>query len=300
MNNSRFPVPNTNIYQNEINSTSGKILSYPQQTRYPSQSTWPPNISVNTVDSDIQSTIPQSPSCTSMSSYVPDDIESSNSSISDSPSVSNEKTSQKRKTTPIEVFNKLREMGNEQERNIFVDRLQKLWDEHNIICRKLPCLSRQTIDLYRFYILIREQNGFEQFLKIAKTRDWRDIALKLNIPNSTTTAFNLKQKYITLKLFNYECKYDRGGIDPEITLVDIEKRSKNNETSVQESTQPQQVPISTNQHPISKTISFPLNSVESTTISNIKRRKLTSKDIRMSHYPLFSFINIVFFPSSIH
>ncbi len=285
MNNSRSPVSN-------INSTPRKVLSRPQQ------STWPPTISVNTIDSDSSSVIPKSPSCTSISSHVPDDIESTSSSFSDSLSISNEKTTSKKcktcQTTPSEVFNKLREMGNEQERNLFVDRLQKLWEEYHIICRKLPCLSRQTIDLYRLYILIREQNGFEQFSKIAKNHHWCNIASKLNIPNSSTTAFNIKQKYIKLKLFHYECKYDRGGIDPEPILIEIEKQKG---TSVQQSIQSQQVPTSTNHLAISKPISFPPNCVESTTISNIQRKKLTSKDIRMS---LFFPSKTYFFPSSIN
>jgi AT-rich interactive domain-containing protein 1 len=261
--NSRFPTnPYRSAYQNEIPSSS-KSQSYPQQTRYSSysntpngyQSTWPPNISTGTSDSDSNYTHPpstndyrsspiqdddnnsiktkqnmaKSPSCTSISSIVPEDIDSSNSSFSDSPSISNEKSSKKSKTsqtTSIDVFNKLRQMGNEPERNLFVDRLQKLWEEYHIICRKLPILSRQTIDLYRLYISIREQNGFEQFSKIAKNRHWRDIALKLNIPNCSTAAFNIKQKYLNLKLFHYECKYDRGGIDPEPILADIEKQKE--------------------------------------------------------------------------
>ena len=71
---------------------------------------------------------------------------------------------------------------------------------------------------------------------------------------------------------------------------EIEKRSKTNDeklTSVQELNESQQVPTSTN---------HPSISVESTTIPIIKRRKLTSKDIRMSHS--FFFINIDVFPFS--
>ncbi|CAF3723469.1 unnamed protein product [Rotaria sordida] len=405
--NSCFSTPNTNTYrspyQNEMNSTTGKVLSYPQPTHYPShpnesnnypsslQSTCSSNISTSVIDLDsnyaypynthssmyvqastneyhlssvqdndnnisktkqIQYNISKSPSCTSMSSYVPDDIDSSNSSFSDSPSISNEKIYQKRKihqTTSIEVFNKLREMGNEQERNLFVDRLQKLWEEHHVICRKLPTISRQTIDLYRLYIYVREQNGFEQFSKIAKNRHWRNIASKLNVPNTTTAPFHIKQKYINLKLFHYECKYDHGGIDPDIILAEIDKaqekhsktinkknnkkltsvqdqlmQSSNQSSSIEQSNidnlssqqsrtivsknsqssnltftspissknyQLQQVPTLTNQlsktsedssnvTSISKSISFPINSVEATTISSkIKRKKLTMKDI---------------------
>ncbi|CAF2092739.1 unnamed protein product [Rotaria magnacalcarata] len=395
------------LYQNEMTSTSGTVLSNLQQINYPSHSNesnvyLPPtplqstSTSTNAVDLDsnnayscnsqspmygqsslneshiltiqendnnsfktkpIQSnSLCESPSCTSISSHVPDDMESSNSSYSDkSPSVLNEKKSQKRKinkTTSIEVFNKLREMGNEQERNLFVDRLQRLWEEEHMICRKLPSISRQTIDLYRLYVCIREQNGFEQFSKVAKSRHWRDIASTLNIPKTSTAPFHLKQKYINFKLFHYECKYDRGGVDPDTTLTEIDKtqeqrlktvNKKNDNKLVAIQDQPmslsspassmgnsridnlplqqsqttvplvskmsqssnlisrasnssadgqlQQVPTLTGQltkrsqdlsnlNSISKSILFPIGSIEATTISSkIKRKKLTVKDI---------------------
>ncbi|CAF0989298.1 unnamed protein product [Adineta ricciae] len=237
--------------------------SYPAYSNGPSnypttsQSTWPPVVSSNTTEPDsnyshsqmqtsssttgtaeyrsqdddsnsakAKGSVPESPNYANISSNVFDDAESSNSSFSDSPSVSNEKASKKPKNAQItqsEILNKLREMGNEPERNLFIDRLQKLWEEHHVVCRKLPTLARQTIDLYRLYLLIREQNGFEQFSKTAKNRHWRDIALKLHIPNCSTAALTMKQKYIQLKLFHYECKYDRGSIDPEPILADIEK-----------------------------------------------------------------------------
>ncbi len=197
----------------------------------------PPSSNVSQAQS-VSSSIngPKSPSGTSMSSYVPDDADSSNSSFPDSPPPSQEKGQQKRKlssatsnshSTPAEVFTKLRDMGDEnerQERHLFVDRLQKLWEENQIVCRNLPSISKQTIDLYRLYTCVREQNGFQEFSKVAKNRHWRDIASKLNIPNSSSAAFNVKQKYINLKLFHYECKYDRGGVNPEPILAEIEKQ----------------------------------------------------------------------------
>jgi hypothetical protein len=223
--------PSNSTTDSDLNSsnTSQQSTPYPYGTH--------PHLHVSPVQDDdrnslttkpIQSNLSKSPSCTSMSSYIPDDADSSNSSSSDSPSISNEKrkkTSNYRKT-PIDVFNKLREMGDEHERNIFVDRLQNLWDEYHVICRNLPSISKQTVDLYRLYLCIREQNGFEQFSQIAKNRHWRDIALKLNIPNSSSAAFNIKQKYIHLKLLHYECKYDREGIDPEPILAKIEKQQR--------------------------------------------------------------------------
>ena len=267
-------------YQNEMNFTSRKIQSYPQQMHYSfdpnefndylpsSQSICPSHISTNAHVPDLnyiypydtrlqtnilsstneyqtsssqdnennmlkfklsQSNVCKSPSCTSVSSFVPDDIDSSNSSYSDNLSISNENISQKCKvssTISIEVCNKLRKMGNEQERNLFVDRLQKLWEEHHVTCRKLPTISRQALDLYRLYVCIREQNGFEEFSKIAKNHHWRYIASKLNIPNTSTASLSIRQKYINLKLFHYECKYDRRGIDPDVVLANLDKLRK--------------------------------------------------------------------------
>lgn len=219
-----------NPYRNKPPSA---MMNDPQQQSHPPL---PPSNSsqAHSVSSSING--PKSPSGTSMSSYVPDEGDSSNSSFPDSPPPSQEKGQQKRKLssgnsnshgTPVEVFNKLREMGDEnerQERHIFVDRLQKLWEENQVVCRNLPSISKQTIDLYRLYTCVQEQNGFQEFSKVAKNRHWRDIASKLNIPNSSSAAFNVKQKYINLKLFHYECKFDRGGINPEPILAEIEKQ----------------------------------------------------------------------------
>ena len=214
-----------NLYRNK--APSSIIMDQQSHSLSTSQSQSIPSSSTNG---------PKSPSGTSMSSYVPDDADSSNSSFADSPPPSHEKGPSKRKLssttssshgTPAEVFSKLREMGDEaerQERNIFVDRLQKLWEENQIVCRNLPSISKQTIDLYHLYTCVREQNGFQEFSKVAKNRHWRDIASKLKIPNSSSAAFNVKQKYINLKLFHYECKYDRGGINPEPILAEIEKQ----------------------------------------------------------------------------
>ena len=218
----------SNAYRNR--PPSGMMMDPQQQ-----QAHHPPALSQShSVSSSTNG--PKSPSGTSMSSYVPDDADSSNSSFADSPPPSHEKGNSKRKLssttsnthgTPAEVFTKLREMGDDaerQERHVFVDRLQKLWEEHQIVCRNLPSISKQTIDLYRLYTCVREQSGFQEFSKVAKNRHWRDIASKLNIPNSSSAAFNVKQKYINLKLFHYECKFDRGGVNPEPILAEIEKQ----------------------------------------------------------------------------
>ncbi|CAF0821182.1 unnamed protein product [Didymodactylos carnosus] len=172
---------------------------------------------------------PKSPGAASMSSYQPDDLDSSNSSWSESPQPSTDAKQNRRKlssgstqSTPAEVFSRLRELSDEPERHLFVDRLQKLWEEHHVVCRNLPSISKQTIDLYKLYLLVKEQNGFQE---VAKNKHWREIASKLNIINSSSAAFNVKQKYVALKLFHYECRYDRNGIDPGPILLELEKTS---------------------------------------------------------------------------
>ncbi|CAF1575705.1 unnamed protein product, partial [Adineta ricciae] len=230
------PVQSMDDENNGYRNKSSAGMTADQQQQAHSSSILPPSSASSQAQSVSSSTNgPKSPSGTSMSSYVPDEGDSSNSSFPDSPPPSHEKGQQKRKlssgtsnshNTPVEVFNKLREMGEEserQDRNLFVERLQKLWEENQIVCRNLPTISKQTIDLYRLYTCVREQNGFQEFSKVAKNRHWRDIAAKLNIPNSSSAAFNVKQKYINLKLFHYECKYDRGGINPEPILSEIDK-----------------------------------------------------------------------------
>ncbi|CAF2256614.1 unnamed protein product [Rotaria magnacalcarata] len=223
----------SNVYRNKPPLAMMIDQQQQQQSHHP---TLPTSLSSQAQSISSSTNGPKSPSGTSMSSYVPDDADSSNSSFPDSPPPSHEKGQQKRKlssatsnahSTPAEVFTKLRDMGDEserQERYLFVERLQKLWEENQIVCRNLPSISKQTIDLYRLYTCVREQNGFQEFSKVAKNRHWRDIASKLNIPNSSSAAFNVKQKYINLKLFHYECKYDRGGISPEPILGEIEKQ----------------------------------------------------------------------------
>ncbi|CAF5174196.1 unnamed protein product, partial [Rotaria sp. Silwood1] len=160
----------TNAYRNK--PSLGMMIDQQQQQQQSHHPPLLPSSSSSQTQSLSSSTNgPKSPSGTSMSSYVPDDADSSNSSFPDSPPPSQEKGQQKRKlssatsnahSTPAEVFTKLRDMGDEserQERHLFVDRLQKLWEEHQIVCRNLPTISKQTIDLYRLYTCVREQNG---------------------------------------------------------------------------------------------------------------------------------------------
>ena len=54
-----------------------------------------------------------------------------------------------------------------------------------------------------------------------KGKKWREVCTVVNIGTSASAAFTLKKNYIKY-LFNYECKYDRGGINPAPILAQME------------------------------------------------------------------------------
>jgi hypothetical protein len=133
-----------------------------------------------------------------------------------------------------DILAKLVEMGsltdekngvNHEQRKEFVSRLQKLWEEYNIQCRNLPNISKQSLDLYRLYLMVKEKGGLNE---VTKNKLWKDISAALNIGQSASAAFNVRKKYIYLGIFHYECKYDLNGTDPLPIILEMEKASNSN------------------------------------------------------------------------
>ena len=122
-----------------------------------------------------------------------------------------------------DIFHKLLELGTEPDRKFFVDRLQIVWEEFNIQCRNLPNISKHPLDLYKLYSSVRDKGGFNE---VTRLKYWKDISTILNITKTASAAFNIKKRYIQLGVFHYECKYDRGSIDPLPLIADMEKTSK--------------------------------------------------------------------------
>lgn len=58
-------------------------------------------------------------------------------------------------------------------------------------------------------------------LQVTKGKKWKEICGMVNIGTSASAAFTLKKNYIKY-LFAYECQYDRGGIDPQPILAQME------------------------------------------------------------------------------
>lgn len=67
--------------------------------------------------------------------------------------------------------------------------------------------------LFHFGILFNSQ--------VTKTKKWKEICGMINIGTSASAAFTLKKNYIKF-LFAYECQFDRGGIDPQPILAQME------------------------------------------------------------------------------
>lgn len=62
-------------------------------------------------------------------------------------------------------------------------------------------------------------------LQVTKNKIWKDIAGLLGIGASSSAAYTLRKHY-TKNLLPYECHYDRGGIDPQPIINQVEASSK--------------------------------------------------------------------------
>ena len=150
-------------------------------------------------------------------------LNSSSHHVSTSKENNNNHASSSIKDNITDIFQKLLELGAEPERKVFVERLQTVWEEHSIQCRNLPNLSKQTLDLYKLYSLVRERGGFNETTRL---KLWKEISATLKISNSANSAFIVKRKFVQFGIFHYECKYDMNGVDPIPLIIEMEKNSK--------------------------------------------------------------------------
>ncbi|CAF0731628.1 unnamed protein product [Didymodactylos carnosus] len=136
-----------------------------------------------------------------------------------------------------EIFNKLSKFGTEPDRLLFSQRLQTIWEENWVHCQSYPTITNQTLDLYKLHKLVLEKQGY---LEITTNRGWKDVATILGFGDSGSAAYSVKRNYVRLGLLAYECRFDRGGIDPQGVIelsemphtVKKRKRGNNNASSV--------------------------------------------------------------------
>lgn len=67
-------------------------------------------------------------------------------------------------------------------------------------------------------------NNYLSF-KVTKNKTWKDIAGLLGIGASSSAAYTLRKHY-TKNLLAYECHFDRGGIDPQPIINQVEASTK--------------------------------------------------------------------------
>jgi hypothetical protein len=64
---------------------------------------------------------------------------------------------------------------------------------------------------------------------VTKNKTWKDIAGLLGIGASSSAAYTLRKHY-TKNLLAFECHFDRGGIDPQPIINQVEASSKKKNT----------------------------------------------------------------------
>ncbi|XP_045197043.2 trithorax group protein osa-like isoform X5 [Mercenaria mercenaria] len=135
------------------------------------------------------------------------------------PENSNEPPEKKRKTKSGSGDHmKLYEMGMEPGRRPFLERLFAYLDEKGTPMSNMPVISKQPIDLFRLYMIVQEKGGM---VEVTKAKKWKEICGLINVSGSASAAFTLKKNYIKF-LFAFECRYDRGGMDPAPILAQME------------------------------------------------------------------------------
>ena len=71
----------------------------------------------------------------------------------------------------------------------------------------------------------RDHSLIEFCIQVTKNKTWKDIAGLLGIGASSSAAYTLRKHY-TKNLLAYECHFDRGGIDPQPIINQVEAQSK--------------------------------------------------------------------------
>ncbi|XP_065557930.1 trithorax group protein osa-like isoform X1 [Artemia franciscana] len=128
-----------------------------------------------------------------------------------------------------EGIQKLYEFDDHPDRRPFVDQLLRFMEDEGHPITSCPSISKNPLDLFKLYIMVRERGGF---IEVTKNKTWKDIAGQLGIGASSSAAYTLRKHY-TRNLLRWECRFDRGGIDPNPIISQYEttshKKKKNAE-----------------------------------------------------------------------
>ncbi|KAK2588796.1 hypothetical protein KPH14_001671 [Odynerus spinipes] len=117
---------------------------------------------------------------------------------------------------------KLYEMDDSMERRTWLDKLVAFMEERRTPITSCPTISKNPLDLFRLYLYVKERGGF---MEVTKNKTWKDIAGSLGIGASSSAAYTLRKHY-TKHLLAFECHFDRGGVDPQPIINQVEAGSK--------------------------------------------------------------------------
>lgn len=101
---------------------------------------------------------------------------------------------------------------------MFLDKLLSFLEDRGTPLTIVPTISKIPVDLFRLYMAVRERGGFAEVIR-AKT--WKDVATVCNIASSSSAHYTLRKQY-TKHILPFECKFDRGGVDPGQVLQSLE------------------------------------------------------------------------------
>ncbi|XP_031785945.1 trithorax group protein osa isoform X3 [Nasonia vitripennis] len=122
-------------------------------------------------------------------------------------------------------LSKLYEMDDSMERRSWLDKLVGFMEERRTPITSCPTISKNPLDLFRLYLYVKERGGFMEVCKVTKNKTWKDIAGLLGIGASSSAAYTLRKHY-TKHLLAYECHFDRGGVDPQPIINQVEAGTK--------------------------------------------------------------------------
>lgn len=128
--------------------------------------------------------------------------------------------------TPGENLARLYEMSDSPERRAWLDKLLSFMDENKTPITACPTISKNPLDLYALYLHVRERGGF---VEVTKNKQWKDVAAVMGIGASSSGSYTLRKHYMK-HILTYECKYDRGGVDPQPIVNQIEAAAKKKTT----------------------------------------------------------------------
>ncbi|KAG8202119.1 hypothetical protein JTE90_010480 [Oedothorax gibbosus] len=119
---------------------------------------------------------------------------------------------------------KLYTLSDEPDRRYFLDKLIVFSEDRGSPISQCPTISKQPLDVYRVYLTVKERGGF---VEVTNSKRWKDIAGAIGVGASSSAAYTLRKQYMKL-LLPFECKFDRGGMDPQpiINMVEATSRKK--------------------------------------------------------------------------